>query len=553
VILRSLTARVAVGALLVVSAVLIGGGLAIVTVTEQRDRRDADVDLRRFAGDLTPSLAGVLGIAPTPPDASRVRPPPVLGGLVVLNRDGKALPPPPSPPPRPPVRRMPQPGVVQALVSAFDQRGQSSSPAGQIEFVRALAVQSGRRLILGAVPRGFPPMSDRAGGRTVQAAGKPWRLMVVRTPPGVIVEVAALTQSISTRAASLRRVVIWTGLAGLVFALLGTVITSAVALRPLTALARKAAGIKGTDDLEVRLQTPGQPREVAMLAEELDGMLSRLEEAVAARAAALLAARRFAADAGHELRTPLQSVRANLDIASSEGANAEQRRLALETAASQSDRLNRLVDGLQTLARGESGLAAALADVDLGDIADGAVFATRTRHPELTIDSDLPASGPVVQGDADGLWRVVENLLENAARHGRPAGHVRLRVAGNGAGAEIVVEDDGPGIPHAERQRAVRRFARGRGATGAGSGLGLAIVDAEARRHGGALRLSASELGGLLARVTINSNAGVASSGHAGPHTPRALGGAVLVTAAAFGQPGRPRRRPSVIDRARSR
>ena len=503
-ILRSLTARLVVGALLVVSAVLVGGGLTIVIVTEQRDKRDADSDLRRFAGDLTPSLAGALGFSPPPPVGSRVRPPPVLGQVVVLNRDGKPLPPPPRPPPRLAGRRPPQPGVVQALVSAFDQRGQSSSPAGQIVFVRALAVQSGRRLILGAVPRGFPPMSTRVGGRTVQDAGKPWRLMVVRNPPGVIVEVAALAQSISARAASLRRVVIWTGLAGLLLALIGTLITSRVALRPLTELARKARGIEGTDDLEVGLRTPGQPREVATLAQELDEMLSRLEEAVAARAAALIAARRFAADAGHELRTPLQSVRANLDIAASEAANAEQRRLALETAASQSDRLNRLVDGLQTLARGESGLLAPVTDVDLGDIADGAVFATRTRHPELTIDSDLPASGPVVQGDADGLWRVVENLLENAARHGRPAGHVRLRVAGNGAGAEIVVEDNGPGIPDAERERVIRRFARGRDATATGSGLGLAIVDAEARRHGGTLMLSASELGGLLARVTLH-------------------------------------------------
>jgi signal transduction histidine kinase len=103
------------------------------------------------------------------------------------------------------------------------------------------------------------------------------------------------------------------------------------------------------------------------------------------------------------------------------------------------------------------------------------------------------------------LWRVIENLLENAARHGRPAGHALLRVASNGGGAEIVVEDDGPGIPPAERERVTGRFARGRGATAAGSGLGLAIVDAEARRHGGGLTLSDSLLGGLMARVTIRS------------------------------------------------
>jgi two-component system, OmpR family, sensor histidine kinase PrrB len=508
VILRSLTARVVLGALLVVTTVLIGGGLTIVALTEQRDKRDADADLQRFAGYMTPGIAGALGVGPKPPPSSILpgSAPPDSGELQLLDRAGRPLPRPPAPPPQAAgPGNAPPPGVAQALIDAFNQRGQSSAPAGQIVFVRALATASGRHLTLGKVPRDFPPMSLRPGGRTVSAAGKLWRLMVVHTPIGVTVEAAALDHSISARAARLRTIVIWTGAVGLLLVLVGTVITSRVALRPLRELARKAGRVQGTDDLGANLRVPGQPREVAALAEELDLMLSRVEEAVAARESALLAARRFAADAGHELRTPLQSVRANLDIASTDEANAEQRRLALETAARQSDRLSRLVDGLQTLARGESGLVAAAADVDLGDIADAAVFAARTRHPEVAIDSHLPASGPVVHGDADGLWRVVENLLENAARHGRPGGHVRLRVSANGTRAEILVEDDGPGIPAAERERVVGRFARGPGATAAGSGLGLAIVEAEARRHGGTLTLSSSELGGLLARVTVGS------------------------------------------------
>jgi two-component system, OmpR family, sensor histidine kinase PrrB len=505
VILRSLTARVVLGALLVVTAVLVGGGLTIVALTEQRDKRDADADLRRFAGDMTPGIAGVLGVGPPPPSTTALpgSASPASGGLQLLDHAGRPIPIPSGPPPPPAPPNTPAPGVAQALIDAFNQRGQSSTPAGQIVFVRALATVSGRRLILGTPPRGFPPMSLRLGGRTVSRAGKLWRLMVVQGPMGVTVEAGALVQSISARAARLRTIVIWTGVLGLLVVLVGTVITSRVALRPLRELARKAGRVQGTDDLEVKLRAPGQPQEVAVLADELDLMLSRLEEAVAAREAALLAARRFAADAGHELRTPLQSVRANLDIAGSDEANAEQRWLALETAGLQSDRLSRLVDGLQTLARGESGLVAAAADVDVGDIADGAVFAARTRHPEVVIESDLPAAGPVVRGDADGLWRVIENLLENAVRHGRRGGHVRLRVSADGAGAEILVEDDGPGIPFAERERVVRRFARGRNAAAGGSGLGLAIVEAEARRHGGTLTLSSSELGGLLARVTI--------------------------------------------------
>lgn len=505
-ILRSLTARVVVSALVVVTAVLAGGGLAIVSLTEQRDKRDADADLRRFAADLMPAVAGALGVAPPPPPPLRTAPAGLLSGfgeLQLLGANGKPLHPPTRPPPTSPAKGNPNPGVVQALLAAFNQRGQSSSPAGEIAFVRATDPQSGARLILGTVPTGFPPMAARTGGRSIVAAGRPWRLDVVRGPDGILLEVASLAQTIADRAAQLRELLIGTGSVGLLIVLLGTILASRLALAPLTVLARKAAEVRGTDDLDVRVQSRGQPREVAVLACELDRMLSRLRDAVATREAALLAARRFAADVGHELRTPLQSVRANLDIAGSEGANSEQRRVAIETAATQSERLKRLVDGLQTLARGESGLVAPVADIDLGDLADAAVFATRTRHPELAIDSDLPSSGPFVRGDADGLWRVIENLLENAARHGRPAGHVRLLVAADGAGAQIVVEDDGPGIPIGERERVTRRFARGRGATAAGSGLGLAIVDAEARRHGGALALSDSGLGGLRARVTI--------------------------------------------------
>jgi hypothetical protein len=194
-----------VGALLVVSAVLVGSGLTIVSLTEQRDKRDADADLRRFVGNLMPSVAGALGLAPPPP----LGPPPLsgpgLGELHLLDRNDNALRPPTGA--RPPLGAVsnPNPAVVQALVDAFNQRGHSSSPAGQIVFVRALATMSGAHLTLGAVPRGFPPMSQRVGGRSLVADGSPWRLEVVRGPMGVVVEVAALARTIALRAARLRR------------------------------------------------------------------------------------------------------------------------------------------------------------------------------------------------------------------------------------------------------------------------------------------------------------------------------------------------------------
>ena len=87
-ILRSLTARVVAGALLVVTAVLVGGGLTIVALTEQRDKRDADADLRRFAGDMTPGIAGTLGVTPPPPGTPVPpgSPPPASGELQLLDR-----------------------------------------------------------------------------------------------------------------------------------------------------------------------------------------------------------------------------------------------------------------------------------------------------------------------------------------------------------------------------------------------------------------------------------------------------------------------------------
>jgi signal transduction histidine kinase len=517
----SLSVRVTAGVLVVVAAVLIGGGFLVVRVTEQRDRRDAGGELQRIAGNLTPWVAGTLGIGRPPNSPGSAVPLQLLdarGQPVVLPPPPNGPPPPPNGPPPPPngpppppngppppPNAPPPPGLgLEPLRDAFAASGDTASPVGQIAFVRAVNRRTGERLILGTIPPGYPAMWTRPGVRTTGIAGAHWRSAVISGPAGLLIEVGA-PERISARAAKLRTTVIWTTIAGLVIALIATLLVTRRALRPLKVFARKAAHISDAEDLGTRVQQPGQPTEVAALAGELDGMLARLDSAVAAREQALVAARRFAADAGHELRTPLQTIRSNLDIARSPDASRDEQKLAIEVATRQSERMNRLVDGLQSLARGEAGLVQSGTEVDLGDIADSAAYVTRTRHPELSIDVDLPESGPTVTGDGDGLWRVIENLLENAARHGRPGGHITMQVASLNGGAEIVVDDDGPGIPSAERQRVMRRFQRGPGATAAGSGLGLAIVEAEAKRHGGKLSLDTSQLGGLRARVSIQT------------------------------------------------
>ena len=159
-------------------------------------------------------------VAPPPTPGLPGSRPPASGELQLLDRNGRPIPIPPRAPPQAATPNAPAPGVAQALIDAFNQRGQSSAPAGQIVFVRALATASGRRLVLGALPRDFAPMSLRPGGRTVLSrGGKLWRLMVVQAPIGVMVEVGALAQSISARAARLRTIVIWTGVVGLLLVL----------------------------------------------------------------------------------------------------------------------------------------------------------------------------------------------------------------------------------------------------------------------------------------------------------------------------------------------
>jgi len=234
-------------------------------------------------------------------------------------------------------------------------------------------------------------------------------------------------------------------------------------------------------------------------------MLRRLARSADDRNRALDATRRFAADAGHELRTPLTSVQATLStIARHPEIPAEQRGELVTDALAEQRRLVELLDSLQALARGD---AAPLerADLDLAELVDASVGAAAARHPDATLTADAPDDPVAYRGWEPGLRIMVDNLVENAARHGRPGGRIRvtLRAPVNGAGPEIDVEDDGPGIPEAERERVFEPFQRVDGAGRAGSGLGLALVAQQARLHDAAVTVGDSTLGGALMRVAF--------------------------------------------------
>ncbi|MCL8013459.1 cell wall metabolism sensor histidine kinase WalK [Streptomyces sp. AS02] len=217
------------------------------------------------------------------------------------------------------------------------------------------------------------------------------------------------------------------------------------------------------------------------------------------------AQRRFVSDASHELRSPVATVRQHAEVALAHPERTDPRALA-GTVRDEAVRMQRLVDDLLLLARADESalLRGGPRPVDLDDLVLAEVRRLRSASPAaLRVDSTAVGAARVT-GDTEALRRLVRNLGENAARHARTRVAFALTDAGDGW-VRLVVEDDGPGIPAAERARVLDRFvrldeSRARGAGGAG--LGLAIVAEVAGAHRGRVEVGVSEgLGG--ARFTV--------------------------------------------------
>jgi signal transduction histidine kinase len=260
--------------------------------------------------------------------------------------------------------------------------------------------------------------------------------------------------------------------AGTLWLLLGRALAAVTDLREAAeAVTDPAAG--------PRLPLPGSRDEIHALTTTLNAMLDRL-------AAASLRERAFVADAAHELRSPLASMRTQLEVAAVHPTTTTAEQLAVETLADV-ERLAQLVDDLLLLARIDAGTPLWDGLVDVGELVDSA--------------------GPQplrVRGDADALARAVDNLRANARRHAATTS--RASASAHDGVVDIVVEDDGPGIPPADRERVFERFVRlddARARDAGGSGLGLAIVRATARAHRGDVHVTDSPLGGAAFVLTL--------------------------------------------------
>jgi signal transduction histidine kinase len=261
-----------------------------------------------------------------------------------------------------------------------------------------------------------------------------------------------------------------------------------IVARPLTQMARFAAGLD-SDDLDRRLEMDRGPAEVQSLATSFNHMLDRLQRAFERE-------REFVADASHELRTPVTVAQGELDLLRRDLGPEERRRL--DVIRRELVRMERLVSEMFTLASADARGALRLEAVELEDMLSD-------------LRRDLPLLGPreyrvgelagPVEADPDRLAQVLRNLVQNAVSHTADGGLVEVDVEADGDRVRFVVRDDGPGISPEEADRLFDRFHRGSGdPRRRGTGRGLAIARAIVEAHGGRIWIdSPGESGATVA------------------------------------------------------
>lgn len=317
------------------------------------------------------------------------------------------------------------------------------------------------------------------------------RVTATRAPRGEVVLVAQQLDQLERSAQGLRRALLVTFPVLLV--VLGLIAWRVIGatLRPVEALRAGAERISGSGRDE-RLPEPGTDDEIGALARTLNSMLDRL-------ASSRERQRGFLADVAHELRSPLASMRTQLEVAQRLGEGGE----LVDGLHADTVRMASLVEDLLVLARLDADTAprSPSGPVEVDEVVTAAVG----RHTGGRVVVRAAGEGGLcVQGDHDELVRVLTNLLDNAVRHA----HNRVEVGAERRGGRValLVDDDGPGVPQEDRERVLQRFARldeARDRDAGGSGLGLAIVRELVERRGGRVLLADSPLGGLRVEVLL--------------------------------------------------
>jgi two-component system, OmpR family, sensor histidine kinase MprB len=336
-----------------------------------------------------------------------------------------------------------------------------------------------------------PVLSDREGERV--------HLRVITVPlPGTgAVVFARSLNGVDGVLGRLRVVLVLLCVAGTALAAAFSRVFAGRVMAPVADLTAAAEHIEATGDLDRRIEAGGDD-ELGRLARRFNAMLERLGATQAALGASLESQRRLIADASHELRTPVTSLRTNAEVLREAPDLTEPERDALlGDVVAQAEELGDLVADIIELAR-DGDAAAPVEEVRLDGLVLEAVDRARRHAPGVVFEARVAPC--VVEAAPDRLGRAVNNLLDNAAKHSPPGGVVDVAVVGG----EITVRDHGPGVADADKPHVFDRFYRGAGARDRpGSGLGLAIVRQVADAHHGSVEVLDAPGGGALFRLDL--------------------------------------------------
>jgi signal transduction histidine kinase len=378
------------------------------------------------------------------------------------------------------------------------------------------AVTGGGQVMIGPAPAGGlgDPTKQLSGNGVVQQLHPPPSAAFfvkgksVKVPPSVsrLLRSAGGQQAVrfvgrQQQIADLHQLEIESAIAlaimAIISALLGWYVAGRV-LRPLRTITTAAQEISEAN-LHRRLALPGPRDELRTLADTIDGLLERLEDAFDAQ-------RRFVANASHELRTPLTAVRALLEMVISDPhATVQSFRQTCLEALEESEQQEQLIDALLALAQGERGLDHR-DPADLAVIADEVLSTHQADADERRLHLDVMLQSATLSGDRRLIARLVSNLVQNAIHHNVPNGDVYLRVGTRGGRAYLTIANSGPVVPDDQIERLLQPFQRlaaDRLGHREGFGLGLSIVAAIAAAHDARLDVRPGERGGLHIEVSF--------------------------------------------------
>jgi two-component system sensor histidine kinase MprB len=317
------------------------------------------------------------------------------------------------------------------------------------------------------------------------------RVLTQALPRGGAIQIARPLDEVDRQLDRVLLVLLAVGAAGVALGAALAAVVARTALAPIGRFTRRTEELTGDPDLSHRIDQEGED-ELGRLARSFNATLDALERSVEAQ-------RQLVADASHELRTPIASLRANIQtLEQAERLPAAERESLREDIVAELDELTDLVADIVELARGAK-RGELVDDVRLDEIVEGVAARARSRAGG-GVAIEVTTEPTVVRGEPERIQRAVSNLVDNALKWSPGGGTVEIELAGG----EVVVRDHGPGFEQADLPHVFDRFYRARGARSLpGSGLGLAIVRQAAEAHGGAVEAANAADGGAVVRASF--------------------------------------------------